>query len=308
MSKSRIEVQSLGYVFLLLATLSWSFVGVLVKTASGMVDSTTITFLRFALGVVFLGIFILVKQHKLPMRFDFRWIWIAAIGKSCNYFFENLGLSLGYSYGNILVVPVQTIILLAISMIVFKERLTVRGWIAAALCLTGVLCISWNGKPLSGLLGDSGSLITILFVVSAVGSAFHVLGQKKLTARMDSGEMNFSIFVVCSVLMTVPLPMQAEMTGEFTLAPIAALLALGLITGMSFYWFSQALRLVSFPIAIIVSNTAVLFGILWSGIIRHDPITVYIIAGAAVFTVGLVVLNWPARKPAVVRSGKEAAL
>lgn len=294
----------MGYVFLLLATLSWSFVGVLVKIASSMVDSSTITFLRFALGVVFLGVFLLIRSGKLQVRFDLKWIWIGAAGKGCNYFFENLGLSLGYSYGNILVVPIQTIVLLVISILWFKERLTVRGWTAAALCIAGVLCISWNGRPLSGLFGDGGSFITLLFFISAVGSAFHVLGQKMLTSRMDSGEMNLSMFVLSSAIMATPLPFQFEMTGEPAIGPAAALLALGLITGLSFYWFSQALRLVSFPIAIIVSNTSVLFGILWSGVIRHDPITVYLIAGAFVFAVGMVILNWPSRQPAVQSSGK----
>ncbi|RKN71250.1 DMT family transporter [Paenibacillus ginsengarvi] len=297
----------MGYVFLLLATLSWSFVGVLVKVASAMLDSSTITFLRFALGVVFLGAFLLFRSGKLPVRFDLTWLWIGAAGKGCNYFFENLGLSLGYSYGNILVVPIQTIVLLLISVLWFKDRLTVRGWAAAALCLAGVLCISWNGRPLSGLFGDGGSFITLLFAISAFGSAFHVLGQKMLTSKMEAGEMNLSMFVLSSAIMALPLPFQFEMTGELAIGPVAALLALGLITGMSFYWFSRALRLVSFPIAIIVSNTSVLFGILWSGVIRHDPITVYLVAGALVFAGGLVILNWPSRNPAVRSSGKGAS-
>ncbi|MEI7025055.1 DMT family transporter [Paenibacillus sp. y28] len=201
-------------------------------------------------------------------------------------------------YGNILIGPIQTVILLIISVLWFKDKLSVRGWIAALLCIAGVLCISWNGKPVSALFGDGGALITLLFVISAVGSAFHVLSQKMLASDMDSGSMNFCIFVLCSVFMAAPVPFRFEMTGEPALAPMAALLILGLITGLSFYWFSQALRAVSFPVAIIVSNTAVLFGILWSGVIHHDPITVYIISGAAVFAAGLVILNWPARRPA----------
>ncbi len=77
----------MGYVLLLLATLSWSFVGILVKTASMMLDSMTITFMRFALGVVFLGGFLWIKRHPIKIRFDMKWIWLGAAGKCCNYFF-----------------------------------------------------------------------------------------------------------------------------------------------------------------------------------------------------------------------------
>ncbi|MDF2723990.1 MAG: EamA-like transporter [Paenibacillus sp.] len=297
----------MGYVLLLLATLSWSFVGVLVKAASSIVDTTTITFLRFFIGIVFLGLFIWIRQRKLPLRLDLRWIWIGAIGKCCNYFFENWGLSLGYSYGNILVGPVQTVVLLFVSYLLFRDRLSPRGWAAVAMCLIGIVCISWNGKPIGQMFGDKGALITLFFVVSGIGAAFHVLSQKMLTKQMDSGSMNFSTFVVCSAMMAIPLPFRMEWSGEFAWWPVAALIILGLITGLSFYWFSQALRLISFPVAIIVSNSTVLFGILWSCLFYRDPITTYLVVGAAMFALGLIVLNWPARKPAITNRNNAAS-
>ncbi|CAG7645168.1 hypothetical protein PAESOLCIP111_04894 [Paenibacillus solanacearum] len=292
----------MGYVLLLLATLSWSFVGILVKTASAMVDSATITFLRFFLGIVCLGLFLGVKNRKVLLRYDLRWIWLGALGKSCNYFFENLALSIGYSYGNILVGPIQTVILLLISAVWLKESVSARGWTAAALCIGGVLIISWNGMPLSVLL-SGGALTTLLFALSAFGSAFHVLSQKVLIKEMDAGNMNFSVFVWCSVLMALPLPVRAHWTGDIHMPAVFALLALGLITGLSFYWFSQALLRVTFPVAVIVSNSGALFTILWSYLFFRDPITVYILIGAAVFMLGLLLLNLPIRRTVRVKEG-----
>ena len=43
----------MGYLLLFLATLLWSFVGILVKSASTMADSTVITYARFGFGIVF---------------------------------------------------------------------------------------------------------------------------------------------------------------------------------------------------------------------------------------------------------------
>ncbi|OXM83536.1 DMT family transporter [Paenibacillus rigui] len=286
----------MGYLLLILATLSWSFVGILVKSASTMVDSTTITFARFSLGIVFLGILLLVKDRKLGLKLDLRWIWIGALGKSCNYLFENMAISIGYSYGNILVGPIQTVILLLVSVFIFKEHVSLRGWIAGALCIMGVLCISWNGLPLHTMLASNG-LTTLLFVLSAIGTAFHVLSQKMLVQSMESGPMNFSIFFLCSILMAVPLPFQAHATGgTVPLWGIAALVGLGLITGLSFNWFAEALKRVSFAAAVIVSNSGALFTILWSYLFFHDRITGYILSGVGLFIAGLLLLNWPMRK------------
>lgn len=284
----------MGYLLLLLATLSWSFVGILVKSTTGFVDSTTIAFARFAFGIVFLGGLLLLKDRALKLRFNMKWIWIGAAGKCCNYLFENIALSIGYSYGNILIGPIQTVILLVLSAFWFKEHVSVRGWIAAALCIGGVLLISWNGLSLSELL-QGGMVTTLLYGLAALGTAFHVLSQKVLIKEMDAGNMNFSVFLVCTVLLALPLPWTFSWSGEFSVYGLLALVLLGVITGLGFYWFSLALKLVSFPIAVIVSNSWVLFSILWAYLFYHDPITIYVIGGGGFFVAGLVLLNLPLR-------------
>jgi drug/metabolite transporter (DMT)-like permease len=287
----------MGYLFLFLATLSWSFVGILVKTAAAWVDSTTITFARFALGIVFLGILLVWRDKKLRLRINHKWIWIGAIGKSCNYLFENIALSIGYSYGNILVGPIQTVILLLVTAFYFKEQVSRRGWVAAALCIAGVLFISWNGLPLHKMIASSG-LTTLLFIISAVGTVFHFLSQKILIQSMDSENMNFSVFFWCSVMMVVPLPLQAHTTGPFSLW--------GLITGLSFNWYAKAMKRVSFTALILTGNVSMLFSILWAHLFFRDPITVYILCGVGLFIGGLLLLNWPLKK-AKLRTEKPAA-
>ena len=283
----------MGYIYLLLATLAWSFVGLLVKTASTMVDASAITFARFSLGIVFLGLFLLIKNGRIQLRSNLKWIWLGAAGKSINYIFENIAISMGYAYGNILVPPIQTVVLLLVSAFLFKEHVSGKGWIAAACCMAGVLAISWNGQPMGDLLGGSG-WISVLFAISAVGSALHVLSQKQLIQSMDNGNMNFSVFFWCSVLTALPLPVQSEgFIGPMSGWAWLALAALGLITGLSFVWFSEAVRRVPFPMIIIVSNSMVLFTILWSFLFLGEPITAYIIGGTVMFFLGLMLLNLP---------------
>ncbi|WJH35850.1 DMT family transporter [Paenibacillus sp. CC-CFT747] len=225
----------MGYVLLLLATLAWSFVGILVKTASTMVDSSIITLSRFFFGVLFLILFLLWRDGRIVIRVGMKWIWLGAIGKSLNYLLENLALSIGYAYGNILVMPAQTVTLLLAARFLFGEKVTAKGWTAAVLCLAGVLVIGWNGEPLGALL-QGGGLTTLLFTLAGMGAAVHVLSQRQLVKEMDNGNMNLSVFSLSTLIVALPVPLQQPaFHGPVTVWAWGALVLLGLITGLSFF-------------------------------------------------------------------------
>ncbi|MCI3921266.1 DMT family transporter [Paenibacillus sp. TRM 82003] len=284
----------MGFLYLVIATLSWSLVGVLVKTASFQFDPYTITFARFSIGVLALAALILATRGKLKPAGFSRWIWIGAIGKSANYLFENIAVSIGYSYGNILVPPTQTIVLLFVSMVLFKERLTPKNTISAGLVLLGVALITMNGRPIGELFGTQG-WISLLFVLAGIGAAFHFVSQKMLLDSMSDVSMNYSIFFWASLMTAIPLPFATDWQPTFVPGAWLAAIALGLITGLSFYLSSKALRTVKFSVAVVVTNLSVLFTVLWAAVFFRDPITPYIIAGAVVVVAGMTLLNWPSR-------------
>lgn len=288
-------------LYLIIATLSWSLVGVLVKTAAFQFDSYTITFARFSIGVLALAAIVLASRKSLRPAAVNRWIWIGAIGKCVNYLFENLGVSIGYAYGNILVQPTQTIVLLIISILLFKEKLTAKSAISAAVVLFGVVLISWNGRPLGDLFGEQG-WISILFIFSGVGAGLHLLAQKMLLDAMDDVSMNYSMFFWASLITMMPLPFGADWKPAFVPNAWAAALALGLITGVSFILSSKAMRTVKFSVAVIVSNLAVLFTIVWAALFYREPITVFIMIGTVVVVFGMTLLNWPSRKAAALKT------
>lgn len=282
----------MGTILVLIAALMWSFVGILVKTAATMVNSPIISVARFLFGVIFLGGLLLFRDGKIKIHGHAKWIWIGAIAKSLNYIFENMAISLGFAYGNILVMPIQAVFLVAVSALFFKEALKLKHWVAIGLCIIGVFLVSWNGLPLSKLLHSNG-ITTLLFALAAIGGGFHLLSQKILIQTMDSASMNFSVFFWGVLLTSVPLSPTFHWSGHINGWSVFSLIALGFITGISFYIYANALKRMSFVVASILSNSSVLFTLLWSRLFFHEQITHYIVWGAVLFLAGVILLNIP---------------
>ena len=166
-------------------------------------------------------------------------------------------------------------------------------WGAAAFCVAGVLIVGWNGTP-PGELAQGSGLTTLLFALAGIGAAVHVLSQRILLKTMDNGNMNFSVFLVCTVMVALPIPVQSHgITGPVTFWACASLLLLGVITGLSFFWFAEAIKKVPFAVVAVVGNCTVLFTLLWGYVFFRDPITAYIVCGTLVFVAGFVLLNFP---------------
>ncbi len=277
----------------------WSLVGVFVKMASTMLDSATITFLRFAIGVLFLLALLWWKKGKLRIRGKERWVWFGAVGKSANYFFENIGIALGLSYGYIIGSPVGTIVVLLVMVFAFRESISRIEWLAALVCLIGVFFVNWNGNSLDEMVSEHGA-VTLLFVLSGIGYAFHVLSQKKLVQSMDAITMNVSVFFWSALITALPLPFQFEFKGTVSVSAVVSVLLLGAITGISFYMFSTALKHVPFFVAVIVSNSSVMFTVLWGWLFFKEPVSIYVVIGVLLFVAGMVTVNWPKGKARAV--------
>lgn len=281
------------YVLLLIPILMWSFVGILVKTAALSFSPALISFFRFSLGVAALGLYFLARGRKPALRCDDRWIWIAAAGKSINYVLENVAITMGYSWGYIVEYPVQAVALLALSAIFFRERVTARKVVAMALCAAGATAVGGAGFS---VLRGGGPLVFLLFIVAACGSALHLAGQKKLIARMASGDLNLSVFLLASGLTALPLPLSGPLlSGPPILSAVAAMIALGAITGLSFLLWGALIARVPLLFAGLFSNLSVIFVLVWGALLYGDPIGPWAIGGTALFLSGLVLIGLPAK-------------
>ena len=290
----------MGYLYLLCVAIMFSFGGTCVRLISPHFGPAYITFFRFAVGVCFLLLLKAVKRQSWQknffsaVRLASGWILFGAAAKWVAYLTENYALSHGPSYGNIVTQPAQTVFLTLSSVLLFKEKLTPRKLLCILLCMAGVLCISWNGRPLYVFFQEN-VLLTGLFILSGFCAGCHVLSQKMIADQMDIIDSNLSIFAVSAVLSALPLIPDAAGGGLIGVRPdlgcVAGILVFGFITGIGFYLNARAILLVPFYMVPIIQSTMAIFAILWGVLFFHEKISIYIIGGTVMFITGLIGLQ-----------------
>lgn len=290
----------MGYLYLFIVAFIFSFGGLCSKSIAPFFGADFISMFRFTVGVFFLLLLKLIKRHKF--RADFKdmfracavWIFIGALAKWGAYLTENYALARGPSYGNIITQPAQAVFITLCSIFLFREKMTWAKLGCIFMCLCGVLCISWNGRPLNEFF-ESSIFLTFLFVLSGFGSGAHILAQKIIADRMDIIDSNLTIFSIgalFSFIPVVPEVANGALVGVHpNLACIAGILMFGFTTGIGFYMNAKAIPLVPLYMVPVIQSTMVIFSILWGVLFFHEKITAYIICGAAVFVVGLITLN-----------------
>lgn len=292
----------MGYFYLLCIAVMFSFGGTYVKLIRPYFGPEYITFFRFAVGVAFLLLLRCFRQEEVKngpkpekgVKSLAGWILFGAVAKWLGYLLENYALSQGPSYGNIVLQPVQTVTLTLFGVFLLKETLSLRKRLCILLCVAGVLLISWNGRSLEVFFREN-AVITLIFVLSGISGASHILAQRMIVHEMNIIDANLSIFAISGVLAAIPLipkTLGGALAGVRPSLPcFIAIFLFGMSTGLGFYLNAKAIPLVPFYMVGTIQNTLVIFAIIWGALFFQETITLYVIGGTALFLTGLLGLQ-----------------
>ena len=286
----------MGYFYLILQALIFSFGGLMIKSVGTMLSPFLTSCLRFTIGIAMLFLIQRIRTGRLRLTLTDRVILIGGVCKALHYLAENFGVMRGFSYGGVLVWPVQTVVVFLVSTLVYKERTGLRTLAGTILCVAGVITISWNGASLSVFLGSSG-IIMAAFVLAGIGAAGFSISQKARIREMDIVEMNASMFTfgwLTTLLVLIPTVPHA--TGAVNISGTISMLLLGIITCVGFLLQAAGIRTVPLLIATIIQSSSTVLTILWGVLIYHDPISRYVVLGTVFFMTGIVLVNLPAMK------------
>ena len=286
----------MGYFYLILQALIFSFGGLMIKSVGTMLSPFLTSCLRFTIGIAMLFLIQRIRTGRIRLTLTDRVILIGGVCKALHYLAENFGVMRGFSYGGVLVWPVQTIVVFLVSTLVYKERTGLRTLAGTILCVAGVITISWNGASLSVFLGSSG-IIMAAFVLAGIGAAGFSISQKARIREMDIVEMNESMFIfgwLTTLLVLIPTAPHA--TGAVNISGTISMLLLGIITCVGFLLQAAGIRTVPLLIATIIQSSSTVLTILWGVLFYHDPISRYVVLGTVFFMTGIVLVNLPAMK------------
>lgn len=281
----------MGYLELLGISIVFSFGSLLSRGCKTMMSPEWVSLFRWIFGFIFLYIYVrFIKGEKYKFQFKSSAIWIAAIVKSIQYIAENYGLFRGYTYGAVLIWPVQTIFIAIVSQVLFKEKITRAGWVFIFVCLTGIGLICWNGNPI-GTYMASNIAVMIAYVIAGLTSAGFTIMQKILNKSYDAVEYCLSVYLAAAGISIFPVLFHGELTGAVTWQGIVSTLLLGVITAYAFLVMADALKRVPLYVVPIIQCSTVIFQLIWAYVIFHEPITMIIITGTIIFIVGVVAMN-----------------
>lgn len=283
-----------SYVALIGSMLIFGTLGVVRRYVP--LSSAMLALCRGALGSVFLLIFVLVRggKLKLPERKATLWLVLtgAIMGLNWMLLFE------AYSYTTVAAATMcyymQPTIVILLSPLVLRERLSGRKLACAAAAIIGMLFVS---GVLSGGIGQVRDIRGIAFGLGAAAlyAAVIILNKKVVVEDIYAKTV---IQLAGAALVMIPYVLLTEGVPELTLtaADIGMVLLVGIVhTGITYALYFGSMQRLKAQTVAVMSYIDPVFALLLSAAVLHESLTPLGIAGA-VLIIGSAVISETAKE------------
>lgn len=283
-----------SYVALIGSMLIFGTLGVVRRYVP--LSSAMLALCRGALGSVFLLIFVLVRggKLKLPERKATLWLVLtgAIMGLNWMLLFE------AYSYTTVAAATMcyymQPTIVILLSPLVFRERLSGRKLACAAAAIVGMLFVS---GVLSGGIGQVRDIRGIAFGLGAAAlyAAVIILNKKVVVEDIYAKTV---IQLAGAALVMIPYVLLTEGVPELTLtaADIGMVLLVGIVhTGITYALYFGSMQRLKAQTVAVMSYIDPVFALLLSAAVLHESLTPLGILGA-VLIIGSAIISETAKE------------
>lgn len=259
-------------------------------------SSAMLALCRGALGSVFLLLFVLMRggKLKLPERKATLWLVLtgAIMGLNWMLLFE------AYSYTTVAAATMcyymQPTIVILLSPLVFRERLSGRKLACAAAAIVGMLFVS---GVLSGGTGQVRDIRGIAFGLGAAAlyAAVIILNKKVVVEDIYAKTV---IQLAGAALVMIPYVLLTEGVPELTLtaADIGMVLLVGIVhTGITYALYFGSMQRLKAQTVAVMSYIDPVFALLLSAAVLHESLTPLGIVGA-VLIIGSAIISETAKE------------
>jgi len=264
-----------GHLLVLLSALSFSVIGVMVKTIGDSVPLMTIVFLRLLIAFLFLlAVVPLLDRNTFRVSRkdlkDYAFIGLLVLLAVTTFVSANM---FGPVQNAILIVKISPFFVFIFASIMLKERVTRKKIIALVIAFAGLLIINpFQAGPY--WLGN------LLALCNAVIGGLLVVEMRKEGKTHGIGDVMW--FFLFATLFALPLPFLYGFSGVVSAA--VPLLVLGVVgTGMAFLFLNLALeRIEAEESSIIAMVTEPLFAISLAVLLINETINLQTMLGGAI--------------------------
>lgn len=289
------------YLEVTFAVIAWGASFIATKVALRDISPVTVVWLRFAMGVVILGIAVLLRgQFSLPRRKDVGYLALLGfLGIAFHQWLQSTGLLTAQATTTAWIVATTPIFMALLGWLVLHERLAWLQVGGIALAALGVLLVVSSGDISAIAIGKFGTPGDFLILISAVNWAvFSTLSRRGLREYPAS----LMMFYVMGFGWLFTSLLFFARTGLAEVAHLTSpgwwgVLFLGIAcSGLAYIFWYDALK------ALPVAQTGAflylepLVAVVVAGIVLAEPVILASLVGGAGILLGVWMVNRPKRR------------
>ena len=286
----------LGLALALVTAICWGLLPIALKVVLARMDAYTITWYRFAVSGVALGLF-LAWRHRLPIpvpltRRGWALFAVALAGLLANYVLYLFSLEHTSPTAAQVLIQLAPVFLLFGGLVLFRERFAPVQWAGFVVLLGGLLLFFHDRLAEVFALTTQLGFGVALMVLAALTWSVYGLAQKQLLTQLASEQVLFMLYVgAVPLLLPAAHPAEVFALDEMQLAMLVFCCA---NTVVAYGCFAEALEHweVSRVSAVVtLAPLVTLLGMhaasrLWPGSVEAEGLTGPSIAGALLVVVG----------------------
>ena len=293
----------LPYIEVFFAVVVWGASFIATKVALAYASPITIVWLRFAMGVVILGVAVVLRrQFTLPNKNEWGYFALLGfLGITFHQWLQSNALVTSEASTTAWIVATTPVFMALLGWLVLKEGL---GWVTISgilLAFIGVLVVVSDGDITSISIGEFGAPGDVLILISAVNWAvFSTLSRRGLKSYPASLMMFYvmSFGWVFTSFLFIPSEGLSEIP-RLTVNGWIAILFLGIFcSGLAYIAWYDALQALSAAQTGVFLYIEPLVAVAVAAIVLAEPVTWASLLGGAVILIGVWLVNREPRERA----------
>ena len=285
--------------YLLVATFFWALGLIIGKFCSAEMPPMTLTFVRYLLAGLGMGIIHFFKEKELKIaKNDILYIFILAfLGIVLNgvLFFKGIGMT---SPINTSIISSTTpAIVCIIGVLFFHEKVNIKNIVSIMCSITGILILLTNGnlESLINIRFNKGDLIILGAIIS---NGIYIIGSKKILKKYESTKILTYLFIFTAIILLPSLYLERNMyvLNQVSLKAILSLIYMGLFSSLIAFLLQQkGIKKIGPVKASIYTNLIPIYSIILSSLILKERVTLIQII-AMILVMLAIIINMETKK------------